>query len=917
MNTRVAWRRRVLICVCIAVSAGLLSPSTSIRGAFGQESSVGPAIAPGQTATLMPDGRWLVLGGWRPDGSPIPPTLIDPQRNVASSTPAGLLRPRVGHTTTLLADGSLLIAGGVGRHGEAVSLIERLDLAAGRFDVATGNPDLRRAWHTATLLSDGRVLFAGGTSADGQPLSDAIIWDPSAAAETGAIDRSTIELLGPRARHHARLLADGRVRLSGSTGPSNSGQQDEILDPVSGVSTPAGLDETPADLHLAAIDPQPGAAGVRPDVRINVRFSTPVQVRSVSDRTVRLLDEGRNSIAIERVPAEGGMLLFVRPLAPLEQGRTYTLALEGITATSSGTLAPISVSFTIEGDNSEPGRPIDDELWVPDPGSVEGWSTRRAPSPWQRLPPLKAAAGVTAVAGQLLRLNGQPLAGATLRIGEARATSDQTGRFLVESTPSGRQELVIDGRTASTPGRSYGVFRVGIDVKAGETYALPYTSWMPRIDTQNIVTIPSPTTSDIVLRTPAIPGLEVTLPAGTVIRDIDRKPAREVSITPIPVDRPPFPLPTGVDVPIYFTIQPGGAYLESVSSGWPAGARIVYPNYRSRRPDTQVDFWHYDPEDRGWFVYGAGTVTPDGRRIEPGPGVAVYEFTGAMVGDPSFGPPEGPPPCNACEDGDPVDLATGLFVYSKTDLALPDVLPIQLSRTYRPRDTRMRAFGVGATHPYDIFIVGSTNPWTYAQIVLPDGARIHYPRISPGTNFSDAIFEHTATPSRFYGSRILWNGGTGMWDLRFLDGTVYEFPDAEFATTPAQAALRGVIDRFGNKLTLSRDSFSRLTRIRSPNGRSIDFTYDGFDRITQARDHVSRTVGYEYDASGRLWKVTDPEQGVTEFTYDSSARMTTVKDPRGIVYLTNQYDLSGRVIKQTQADGRCTGSRTPRTAAVW
>lgn len=906
MNTRVDLHRRLLIWLC-ATCALLLNPGAGLRSASSQQPPPAVIVAAGQTATLLPDGRWLVVGGWQRDGSPIPPALVDAEHNLRTAVPGSLLQPRAGHTGTVLADGSVVIVGGISRNGQVISLIERFDPATGWFAPMAVSPDpaLHRAWHSATLLTDGRVLITGGTSPAGDALSDALIWDPSGTPDAAAGSApQAIALLAPRGRHHAELLPDGRVRLSGGTAASGGDRRsDEIIDPDTRISLPAGPLDTRAGLHLSASDPHAGASGVAADVRVSLRFSTAVQVRSVNDGTVRLQDETGGIVAIERVAAEAGMLLFLRPFAPLDRGRTYTLTLDGLTAPGARRLAPTVLTFTIAGERADSGGTVDDELWTPDPGAIHGWRTGREPSPWQRLPPLRAAAGVTAVSGQLLRLNGQPLPGATVRVGEARGISDRTGRFLVESVAAGRQELVIDARTASTQGRSYGVFRVGIEVKEGDTHVLPYTSWMPRIDKQNAVTIASPTTADVVLRTPSIPGLEVTLPAGTVIKDIDHKAAREVSITPIPVDRPPFPLPLGVDVPIYFTIQPGGAYLESVSSGWPAGARIVYPNYRSRRPGTDVDFWHYDPEHRGWFVYGLGTVTPDAKRIEPGPGVSIYEFTGAMVGDPNFGPAEGPPPCNECEDGDPVDLATGLFVYSKTDLALPDVLPVQLTRTYRPRDFRSRPFGMGSTHPYEMFIVGDTNPWTYVQIVLPDGARIHFPRISAGTGFSNAIYEHTATPSRFYKSRVSWNGSKVQWDLRFTDGTVYEFPEAEFAATPAEAAIVGIRDRFGNQLTFTRDSSSRLTRITSPNGRWIEFTYDPSSRISQARDNVNRTVGYEYDASGRLWKVTDAESGVTEYTYDSSHRMKTIKDPRGIVYLTNEYDLNSRVIRQTQADG--------------
>ncbi len=101
---------------------------------------------------------------------------------------------------------------------------------------------------------------------------------------------------------------------------------------------------------------------------------------------------------------------------------------------------------------------------------------------------------------------------------------------------------------------------------------------MPVIDTANAVKIESPTRRETVITTPRMPGLELHLPPGTVITDDHGKPVRELSITPIPVDRPPFPLPVGVQVPLYFTIQPGGAYIHVYGSGDAKGAWLVYPN---------------------------------------------------------------------------------------------------------------------------------------------------------------------------------------------------------------------------------------------------------------------------------------------------------------------------------------------------
>jgi YD repeat-containing protein len=95
-----------------------------------------------------------------------------------------------------------------------------------------------------------------------------------------------------------------------------------------------------------------------------------------------------------------------------------------------------------------------------------------------------------------------------------------------------------------------------------------------------------------------------------------------------------------------------------------------------------------------------------------------------------------------------------------------------------------------------------------------------------------------------------------------------------------------------------------LLRITSPNGRWIAFTYDtnSPNRITDATDNIGRTVHYTYDGNGHLSTVTDPAGNVTTYTWDANHRMTTVKDGRNIVYLTNHYDASGRVDKQTLAD---------------
>ena len=76
----------------------------------------------------------------------------------------------------------------------------------------------------------------------------------------------------------------------------------------------------------------------------------------------------------------------------------------------------MSVTFTTSapGAAAEPGVP-DDDVWDPRRESVAR-GTGRAESPWQKLKPLLAPPGVTAISGQVLRLDGAPLPGVTMEI---------------------------------------------------------------------------------------------------------------------------------------------------------------------------------------------------------------------------------------------------------------------------------------------------------------------------------------------------------------------------------------------------------------------------------------------------------------------------------------------------------------------
>lgn len=850
--------------------------------------------------------------------------LGEPEETLAVKT---LGVPRSHHTTTVLPDGRVLIFGGIDAKGVVVEGVEIFDNTALTVQSVPAPGLTARAGHAATVLMDGRVLILGGVSPSGKPVLEVEVWDP----RTGRVERIGERMAFPRWGHSASILPSGHILISGGRdGDGAAVRVAELFVPGKRRFTPLGeaagaaLVPTGALPEVAEILPANGAEGVPLDARIAVRFSRPLRADSLNLASVTLLGPGGTTKA-RVVPAERGILLFVTPEAQLFPGTEYTLFIDGAVDEEGNPLPFVAAGFRTrsiqEDDETEPpserdtkDRPKgvaanasadsgDTEVWIPGPAQRRGdWRSHLPSSPLQQLPALTAAPGTTALAGQVLLLNGDPAKGVTLQVGDRSVRSDDTGRFLLSDVPAGYRTLVIDGSTASRPGRTYGIFEAFVGIEPGRTTVLPYTIWLPRINTHHAVTLASPTTREVVVTSPHIPGLELHIPPGVVLRDRAGRVVTEVSITPIPLDRSPFPLPTR-DVPVYFTIQPGGVHLQSIDPSLPQGARLVYPNYNNATPGTVLDFWSYDPVEKGWYVYGQGKVSADARQVVPDPGVAIYEFTGAMVSSPSNAPPEGPP-LGGCEgngqDGDPVDCFTGLFLHTRTDLALAGTIPISLTRTYRPRDTASRAFGIGTNHLYDIFTVGDVGPYTYQELILPDGGRVRFQRISQGTGFLDAIYQHTSSPTEFQGAVISYV--SGRWRLRMKDGAEMYFADCLGCTSARAAALLEYRDRWGNEITLERSS-SNLTRIISPDGRSIELTYDASNRITEARDNIGRVVRYEYDASGRLWKVTNPEGGIEEYSYDSSHRMTTVKKPNGTLMVTNVYDTNGRVIRQTLADG--------------
>jgi RHS repeat-associated protein len=558
--------------------------------------------------------------------------------------------------------------------------------------------------------------------------------------------------------------------------------------------------------------------------------------------------------------------------------------------------------------------------------------------------PLRAAAGVTALSGLVEDNHGRPLPGVAISLaslsGQQLATTvtAASGRFLLTHLAPGRHQLIIAANHLhSRP--SYGIYAEPVELPTGRTTVLPWITYLTPLDQAHTVTIPSPTTRQVTLTTPKIPGLKIQIPKGTVITGHNGRPVTKLSITPLTVGRTAYPLAPGMQ-PGFFTLQPGDATVHG------PGLRVIYPNGAGHPPGTAVPLLTDSPTwpGMGWWRYGTGHVTPNGKQIIPDPGTRwhLISLGGYPITTP---PPGGPPPCgappaggggsgggegdgntgpppdgpNSCPQGgggpgDPVSLATGLWMDQATDLTLPDVESVQLTRTFRQLDPNVRDFGIGASSGLNFYIALDNSSGDF-NLYNPAGGVISY--APTGTT---GLYQSVGSPTIFAGSTLNWlsTDADGPFTIHLTNGTVLSFGNPAYLTQ--------ITDRFGNAITINRDIVTvgvqqvqtQIRTITTPDGEWMKFTYgncmasnSAITCITQVTDNSGRTLTYSYDANGRLTSVTNPAGGVTSYTWAPCPTQTaitctellTATDPDGHV-TTNTYDpATGRVTGQTDGVG--------------
>jgi streptogramin lyase len=203
------------------------------------------------TATLLPNGKVLIAGGFNDNGVVSSAELFDPVANTFTLLAAPMTSSRAEHTATLLANGKVLIAGG-NNNTTSLGTAEIFDPTAGTFTATSHSMTTVRQIQHADLLPNGRVLISGGFDANNNALASAEIYDPNADTFTATGGMTTA-----RGNHGSALLYNGQVLVAGGlTGPGTalvSTATAELYNPATGLFTPTGSMSIPRGHYAPTI----------------------------------------------------------------------------------------------------------------------------------------------------------------------------------------------------------------------------------------------------------------------------------------------------------------------------------------------------------------------------------------------------------------------------------------------------------------------------------------------------------------------------------------------------------------------------------------------------------------------------------------------------------------------------------------
>ena len=253
--------------------------------------------------------------------------------------------------------------------------------------------------------------------------------------------------------------------------------------------------------------------------------------------------------------------------------------------------------------------------------------------------------------------------------------------------------------------------------------------------------------------------------------------------------------------------------------------------------------------------------------------------------------------CLSClAAGNPINLSSGNTYIVESDISLPGLGGgLKLARNWNSifpvvQNTFPTMFGINWRSTYEERLIynipdgllkyarGDGSVWSFG--IVSSGSPIVYQTVAPGndtTTVTQGVPSHTM---------LFKNGEKRLFD-------------------PTSGLLLSIIDRNGNTTQLTYDSQNRLSTVTDAASRHLNFTYvsSSSNLVSTASSDAGVSYSYSYDNQGRLIQVTKPDSTTINFVYDSNNMITAVKDSQGKVLESHTYDVTGRGLTSSRANG--------------
>ncbi|MFI5659278.1 DUF6531 domain-containing protein [Streptomyces sp. NPDC051684] len=273
---------------------------------------------------------------------------------------------------------------------------------------------------------------------------------------------------------------------------------------------------------------------------------------------------------------------------------------------------------------------------------------------------------------------------------------------------------------------------------------------------------------------------------------------------------------------------------------------------------------------------------------------------------------------------DPVDVASGEMLLPETDLALPGVLPLAVSRTYLSSYRYGQFFGPSWASTLDERLeVGERGRVAWTR---EDGSILFYPGLPDTAGEGGSVWPEEGV--RLALARAAEDGDT----YRVTDphtGAVRTFtknPD----DPNGLHWLAGWRDRNLNSVTVERLADGTPTALLHSSGYRVDvhcvaglvlqlsvatpdgpvevmsYEHDAEGNLTHVVNSSGRPMVFGYDERHRITSWTDRNHSVYRYVYDDENRITETVGPEGYLSSSWSYDRDARRSYFTDAEGATT-----------